>query len=385
MASPTDSRGRASNSPPWTRLLLLMLLLAYAPYILSQDFWTHSYIKGDSYYYRAAIISIIEDGDLLVANNVAYDPLNGQLAVGRDGLVPKHPILLSLLGLPFYALFGSYGLLLFNLLQTLALMGLLLQLNRLYLSPMTAWITTLLYGVATLFHNYVYNFSPDVLSTLLVLAGTYFLFRKSIAYSGAFLGFAAFAKPLNLLPIGLIGFYFLWTQVQLSRNENGKHQLTISWRRLLLFAAGLGLSLLPYLAINYVLFGSPLVTGYQRMAVPGPLPESVAIASHIHDFNQSLLTNLHPVLFTPNKGLLTTNLLIILAVPGLVALARSPRRAELILLVGISLAILLLIARYDFWYLSHFSNRFLMLVVIFSAPFTGWTIQQVSQKYDWRL
>jgi len=362
-----------------------MLLLAYAPYIFSQDLWAHSYIKGDSYYYRAAIISIIEDGDLLVANNVAYDPLNGQLAVGRDGLVPKHPILLSLLGLPFYALFGSYGLLLFNLFLTLALMGMLLQLNRLYLSPITAWITTLLYGVATLFHNYVYNFSPDVLSTLLVLTGTYLLFRERVAYSGAFLGLAVFAKPLNLLPISLLGLYLLWTQVQLSRNETSKYLLTISWRRLLIFAACLGLSLLPYLTTNYVLFGSPLVTGYQRIAVPGPSPESVAIATHVHDFNQSLLTNLHPVLFAPNKGLLTTNLIILLAIPGLVSLTRSPRRRELILLAGISLAMLLLIARYDFWYLGHFSNRFLMLVVIFSAPFTGWTIQQISQKYDWRL
>jgi hypothetical protein len=385
MAAPVDSHHRTSSSPPWTRLLLLMLLLAYAPYILSQDFWTHSYIKGDSYYYRAAIISIIEDGDLLVANNVAYDPLNGQLAVGRDGLVPKHPILLSLLGLPFYALFGSYGLLIFNLLLTLALMGMLLQLNRLYLSPIVAWGTTLLYGVATLFHNYVYNFSPDVLSTLLVLAGTYFLFRQRVAYSGALLGLAVFAKPVNLLPVALLSLYLLWTQVQVSRSESGGHSLTIGWRRLLLYAACLGLSLLPHLAINHILFGSPLVTGYQRIAVPGPSPESVAVATHVYDFNQPIITNLYPVLFAPNKGLLTTNLLIILGVPGLVSLARSPRRRELVLLAGISVATLLLITKYDFWYLSHFSNRFLMLVVVFSAPFTGWTMEQVSQKYDWRL
>lgn len=377
----SDLDKRSLAGPPWPALLIIALLFVYLPFIFSQEFWAHTYIKGDSYYYRAAIISLLEDGDLLVANNVSYDPLSGQLAVGQAGLVPKHPILLSLLALPFYLVAGTPGLLLFNLFMTLLLMVLLLRFNQLFMPAAPAFVVTFLYGVATLFFNYAYNFSPDILSTLLLLGGLYLLFRERTAYAAVLLGLSIFAKPLNLLPVGLIGLYFLWMQINRAGNEAAAHRLTVNWRNILLFAGCFALGLLPFLVANYLLFGLPWVTGYQRIAVAGALPGEIVLSSHVNHFNQPLLPGLYYLLFHPNKGLLTTNPLLLLAIPGLFNLLRAPRRPELVLLAVISGAMLLLMARYDYWYTSHFSNRFLMLTVALSAPFTGWTIQRLARKY----
>src|SRR5262245_22470029 len=84
-----------------TVIILLYLCFIYPPFILSNQVSKADFIKGDCYYYRAVIISLLEDRDLLLANNVE-NPLNGQLALGKEGLVPKHPIIMSLISIPFY-------------------------------------------------------------------------------------------------------------------------------------------------------------------------------------------------------------------------------------------------------------------------------------------
>lgn len=132
--------------PPRTLLigLLLYLCFVYIPFIGARTSLLEDFVKGDSYYYRAMIISLLHDGDLLLANNIAVDPLDGQLALGTHGLVPKHPVIMPLVSLPFYALLGNDGLLLFNVLQTIILMLLIFQLNRLFCSDILALITTVI-------------------------------------------------------------------------------------------------------------------------------------------------------------------------------------------------------------------------------------------------
>jgi hypothetical protein len=152
----------------WTFIILLYLCLIYLPFIIARSDSPESFIQGDSYYYRAVIDSLSEDGDLLLANNISADPLNGQLAVGTEGFVPKHPIILPLVSMPFYLLFGSPGLLLFNILDCMLLIVLIFKLNCLFHPRIIAFTTTILYATGTLFLEYTYNYSPDVFATVLI-------------------------------------------------------------------------------------------------------------------------------------------------------------------------------------------------------------------------
>jgi hypothetical protein len=83
-----------------------------------------TFLIGDCPYYRAIIVSLLEDHDLDVANNLMVDawPMVSNVARGRFGqFYPKHPILLAVAALPFYAVAGDIGLLAFNLAQLAAL------------------------------------------------------------------------------------------------------------------------------------------------------------------------------------------------------------------------------------------------------------------------
>ena len=55
------------------------LLLAYVPHILSQNVLSHSFLKGDCYYYKAMIVSMLEDGDLVEVTSG-----HGSLAAERE-------------------------------------------------------------------------------------------------------------------------------------------------------------------------------------------------------------------------------------------------------------------------------------------------------------
>src|SRR5215470_10825414 len=115
----------------WLVILVFYLCLIYPPLVLSDTAAQLSFFKGDCYYYRAVVVSLLQDGDLLLANNL-WKPLSGQLAIGRQGLVPKHQILMSLVSIPFYLLLKDKGLLLFNIVDCMILMALIFKLNRLF-------------------------------------------------------------------------------------------------------------------------------------------------------------------------------------------------------------------------------------------------------------
>src|SRR5215469_9333654 len=124
-------------------LITLVLCFIYVPYLLSNRSEGIQFIKGDCFYYRAVIGSLLNDGDLLLQNNIdGRDPLDGQqLALGRRGLVPKHPIIMPVVSIPFYYLFKDYGLLLFNVLDSMLLIMLIYKLNRLFFDKQLSFFT----------------------------------------------------------------------------------------------------------------------------------------------------------------------------------------------------------------------------------------------------
>jgi len=130
-----------------------------------------TFLIGDCAYYRATLVSLLEDHDLDVGNNLSAQryPQSGNVAQGRNGaFYPKHPILLAVAALPFYAVAGDIGLLAFNLAQLCALVLVMWIGARRYAPDTIAFALLLWFAFGTLLRSVAYNFAPDVLSTLLV-------------------------------------------------------------------------------------------------------------------------------------------------------------------------------------------------------------------------
>ena len=64
-----------------------------------------SFLIGDCPYYRAALLSMLKDGDLNIKNNLhpRQYPAGSNVALGVNGAwYPKHPILMPFAAIPFY-------------------------------------------------------------------------------------------------------------------------------------------------------------------------------------------------------------------------------------------------------------------------------------------
>src|SRR5262245_61108327 len=150
-----------------------------------------TFLVGDCIWYRAALISLLEDGDLDVKNNVArkqYWPA-ANVSLGQDGAwYPKHPILMPLVAAPLYWLAGNGGLIAFNLLQLAALTACLWFGARRHASEEVSIAVVLWFAFGTMLRPVAYNFSPDVFSTLLVCLSFLTVLSRMPLLSGVLLG-----------------------------------------------------------------------------------------------------------------------------------------------------------------------------------------------------
>ncbi len=278
---------------------------------------------------------------------------------------------MPIITLPFYSLFGSYGLLFFNLLNSTFIILLIFNINRLFFNQYISCITAAVYAATTLFLNYTYNYSPDIFAANLFLGALYLIFVNRIYLGVGLLGLSIFAKISNLLPAAAVLGYLIWTLIKTDlrgceypRSENR------SIRIMLLLIVFLG-SLIPFAYTNYYLFGSPFTTGYQKTAIAGKAPGEIVVSNHVDKFNQSLFKGSVQLLFHPKKGIVPTNPVLVLAFFGLFLIKKHPHVSKLLLLLSIGLIQFCFFARYDEWYTSHFSNRFLMVLIALSSVFAS--------------
>jgi hypothetical protein len=372
----------------WLVILVFYLCLIYPPLVLSDTAANLRFLKGDCYYYRAAVVSLLEDGDLLLANNISdiSDHLNMQLALGKEGLVPKQSILMPLFSIPFYLLLKDKGLLLFNIVDCMILMVLIFKLNRLFFDGYIAFAVTALYATGTLFLDYVYNYSPDVFSTVLVLGGLYFVLRRKFHIGALLLGLSVFAKITNALLAGIGLSYAALTILFSGKGEQTASQATENSVLkkvgvMTTIGAVFLFSLLPLAYTNYKLFGSPFVTGYQRQALAGRASGEIIAVAETARFNRPLIQGVYSLLFDRYHGVISTNPVVILGVLGLFLLRRNGNQEKFYLLLAVGLAQFLFFSKYDDQFASHFSNRYLMTFVALSSVFTGSFLKYVRDKF----
>ena len=342
-------------------LLLLLTAAGIVASLWGKPVSSGDFLIGDCPYYASAAVSLWVDGDLDLTNQLkgGLEVHQRQVALGRGGAwYPKHPILMPILGIPFYALFGVAGFLIFNVLVLAGLGAVVWALCRRHVPPGVATITATVILAGTFLRAYVYNYSPDLLSTLLVLGGLLLVLQERPLSGGVLLGLSVMAKLTNVFGLLLVTGFLL--------ARPGRRD-----------AFRVAATALPFLAIlailNAVMFGSPVTSGYDRTLV---LEDgATATVSHRGFFDLPPLDGVRGQLFSSRTGLIPTSPVLLLALPGLVLLIR--RRAwEGLLLLCLCEFIFLLFSTYRWWATSHYGNRFLMAPVALTAV-------PLSLTFDW--
>ncbi len=358
--SPAGHRGnlRRRLGP---RAVVVGTLLAVVTIRISLLYEPYTFLIGDCPYYAQTAISVLFDGDLDLHNQLGGRPHSRQMALGARGeWYPKHPILMPLVTIPFLPLLKMNGFLVFNVLVLICLGVALYELGRLVCGKAAAAGGALAMILGSFLIRYDYNYSPDLFACLLLTLAVIEIVKGRSWAAGLLGGFAALARTSNLLLLPVLLGYVLWR-----------------WklRAALVFAAVAGLPLLGQAALNQWMFGSPFVSSYMRIVAIEDGKQ--VLLSHMSDFDNPLWSGIRGQLLDPDKGLLFTAPVLLLALPGYVVWF-GRRRDQAILCLAMGEFVFLLFSRYRWWPTSHHGNRFLMPLLALSTP-------AVACAIDWAL
>jgi hypothetical protein len=324
-----------------------------------------TYLRGDCPYYYWTALALLKGHGLDISSELpgGWQHHINQIALSIGNTsVPKHPVVMPILSLPFIGAFDKPGALIFNVVQMGTLLLVLYQLGCSVARPYAASAAVVITFVGSMLPHYVWNYSPDVCATVLLMSGTLVVsiasrLRGWLA-GGLLLGAAAVAKfPLIV---------FLPGAVLLTQKPN--------WKSMLPVAGGIAVPLAAFAIMNIHLFGSPFVTSYDRIATlkDGNVP---AVYSQRSSFDLPIGEGARRQVFDKEHGLLTTSPVTLLALLGVPLLMAQHPRFGAHLVLG-SLALFLLFSMYDQWDASHYGNRFLMpTVAAFTVP--------LAVAFDW--
>ena len=293
---------------------LALLVLALAVFFVVIVFAPNTWINRDGRFYVNVNTTIVEDFSLRqegFANswysaslgwnrNLPWDWSNVALGSGGE-LLPKHPWLMPVLSTPLFFALGLLGTLVFNLLLFGMMAAGFYRFTRDYAGPVSSALSACTFLFGTAVHLYMYDYNIDVLILALFALALGALAARLGAAAGVLYGLCLVIKPtcLMLLPFLLL---FLWER---------KDKQTLKWSLI-----GGGATLLVAGCVNLWLFGRPWWSGYSRTLILAGGEQK--IFSHADAFGRPLSTGLKSVF----AGLAGRHTLMILALPGLVLLAR---------------------------------------------------------------
>ena len=376
----------ASKNPKFIELFLLFIFFfsVHIPNLIVNKSKNVPFLIGDDRYYKAMVVSIINDHDLFLENNIPKEwHFHGLLSSGKNkNLVPMHSIMMPILTVPFYYLFGDDGLLLFNLLNSFMILVFIFLINKQFHDSFISVTVSSLYCVASIFFAYAYSYSSDVFSTLIFLISVYFVLKHKFFSGVIFLGLSVFAKITNIIFFPFIFtfiFFAIFLQPKFSPTYLKKNE---SYKKILFFITLLFvflISLLPIFLINKYLYGNFFTSGYQLSVIGLDSSNNFIINTHTSMFNQPFLKGVFQNLFDPLNGLIFTNPVLVFSFFGVFYCIKLKKLSpSLIFILSLSLMNFIFISKFDGWSNSHFSNRYLMIFIAFSSLFSGYYIKRLK-------
>ena len=214
-----------------------------------------SHFYSDGYRYAHLAKTLAETGRLYVYNDISSIDTPFGLSLGSGGRVfIKYEPGLSFLGVPFYLVFGGFGLYIMNALLGFLCCLLIYRTCRLYVSDDAAAHTTLIFGLGTTIFTYSVVFFSEILSAALVLGAFYLLLKNPDERRGIYLigsGMLAGLLPLTKPTLAIMSLIFLLWELQRG-----------GLKSCLIFSVGMASTVWIFFAYNLLCFGSIMDTGY---------------------------------------------------------------------------------------------------------------------------
>ncbi len=387
MDAALDSPAPAGTVPPalarvwhsrlaW-RLTVFLGVLAIQGGAAWQRYSPDRWLYRDGSFYFNTVRSIVENGSLDQSHFHPRSWFNGRLgwnynltddwsnvAVGSDGTTwyPKHPLLMPILSVPFYLAFGDVGTLVFNVLCGVLAAVLAAELACAFTARWAASLLGLALGSLPLIVREAYGFNNDLFYTTLVVGTAVGLANRQLGRAGLLGGLSVFAKITNVFFLGIFGAWAL-----ASRDR----------KAILRFAAAAAVGLAATLLVNWLLFGAPWITAYQRVLVVHDGAQE--IQSHTRLFHRDFWVGLRALWGSTgagfwaaapseSRGLTSVFPLYLPALLGTAVLAWRKRFVEALVFLAALGWPLLFFAKYD-WYRDDFCDPIYFLA---AAPLAAW-------------
>jgi hypothetical protein len=351
-----------SRPQPGSRSIWLAAFVALAiPSLVNLAILVHrydgeDYMRGDCpyYYYTAQAMRRGFGVDLSLLLPGGWSKHLDQIAWSAAGRpVPKHPVTMPVISLPFIALLGRHGALAFNVVQMTALVSILYALALQIARPWAACGAVVLTYVASFLPHYLWNYSPDICATTLLAGGVLLVMIAerpwTLVAGGVLLGAAVTAKYPYVV--------FIPGALLLVRR--------LSIARAAMLAVGIALPVMALLAFDAQVFGSPFATGYDRILTMDRQYQPV-VYSQRASFGLPFREGAIGQLLDRQHGLVFTSLITLISLAGFLPLLRRSPRLGVYIATG-SLVLFALFSTYDQWSASHYGNRFLIPIVALAA------------------
>lgn len=317
-----------------------------------EQYEAYTFLHGDGAFYANINKSLYNDGSLDQAKyhphswleddmgwNRDLDQGWSNVSLGEDGRwLPKHSWVLPLFATPFYALLGMDGLLLFHVLMLVLMLLSAFQVARRFVGDGPAAVATFLLASQPIVWGDVYSYNNDAFYSALLLGGTWAFLRQRWSVAGLLFGVAVWAKLTNVLFVLPFGVWVLW-----------------QWdkRMLLRCLVPFLIPIAVFLLSNWIHFGSPTTTSYDRIIVrEGGLMTTESVSER---FGEPFKEGLKRVATDESEGLKHKAPLLVLSTLGALAMlffARTRFLGAAFLLVW--LIFLGLHAKYHYTYARFF-------------------------------
>lgn len=283
------------------------------------------------------------DGSLPWYANV--DDAWSNISIGTDGeWYPKHSYLMPVFSTPFFLVFGTSGLLLFNLIAMALGLFAVYRIAARASGELPAAISVLGIASCPLIPYLAYSYSHDVFYAALLTGGMSVLMTGRHGFAGILLGLSIFAKVTNAVAVvPIVLFLFRGGRRDFAR-----------------LAACAAIPVMILAVANWYMYGAPWINSYNRiLTVRGGVPE---IVSYFGAFGTPLMDGLARYFSSSPEGEIWQKApLSIVALLGIVPLAfASWRLASGILATVVGYT--LLFALYNFG-----GARFLTPVVMLAV------------------